>query len=93
MDFANLLNDEQAISNLQNLVESIVVTGSTPSGKIKVQMNGSKKIISIDLDPSIVINSSEMLKAFEQSLMVAINNAEKNAEDALVAKINESTQE
>jgi DNA-binding protein YbaB len=90
MNLQSLLNDDNAIETLQDIVNNITVTGQTPSGKIKIIMNGSKQVTAINFDSSLTVGSPEQVLALEKALLVALKDAEEKSEEALVELLKQS---
>lgn len=52
------------------------VTGSSSGGKIKITMDGNQKVLSVEVDPSVVGDKSEIARHIRQALE-DLNNKHK----------------
>lgn len=78
--FDKLLQVQQKAEEVKNRLNNVIVTGEAESGKIKVSANGNKVITSIEIEPSFL--SSAEKEELEELLLVAVNKALAQAENA-----------
>ena len=56
------------------------------SSLVKVTVNGKKEVLSVTIDKSAELGAED-LEMLEDSLLVAVNNANKNVDDAVNTKM------
>lgn len=70
---------------IQQQMEAMRVEASSGGGMVTVQMNGSKRVLSVRIDPEAVKDSDvEMLQDLVQA---AVNEALRKVDDALKEKL------
>ncbi len=82
IDFASLMQQAQQMreqmEKMQSGLASQEVEGSAGAGMVKVKMTGDQRVVSIEIDPSVMGEDRDML----QDLMVAaVNNALERARE------------
>jgi DNA-binding YbaB/EbfC family protein len=70
---------QQRIEETKNKLEQIIVEGSSPSGLVNVEATASRKIKSININPTFL--SSADKEELEDHLIMAINDALQQAEN------------
>jgi len=78
--FDKLLQVQQKAEEVKNRLNNVIVTGEAEGGKIKVSANGNKLITSIEIEP--IFLSSADKEELEELLLVAVNKAIDQAENA-----------
>lgn len=82
MDMSSLLKQAQKMQEdmqkSQELLETQEVEGSAGGGMVKVRMNGKKKVISINIDPSII--DPDDAEGLEDLILAAVNQATDEAD-------------
>lgn len=66
------------MEQIKQRLETIIVCGEADNGKIKVEINGNRKITNIHVDKSLVQNDVEEL---EELLIIAVNRAISQADN------------
>jgi DNA-binding YbaB/EbfC family protein len=62
----------------QDNLEKIIVTGEAGGGMVKATVNGKKKLLSVDIDPTIVSSSDKLL--MQDLVVAAVNKAMEEAD-------------
>jgi nucleoid-associated protein EbfC len=78
--FDKLLQVQQKAEEIKKKLDTVIVTGESEGGKIKVSSNGNKVITSIEIDEAFI--SSADKEELEELLIVATNKALEQAESA-----------
>lgn len=78
--FDKLLEAQQKANEIKKRLDTISVTGEAEGGLIKVIANGNKHITEIIIDPDFFKSADK--EELEELLMVAINKAVEQAEQA-----------
>lgn len=71
---------------MQSVMEETVVVGEGGHGKVKVRMNGSQMVLSVDVEESALENKGKL----EDAIKDAINDAVKQVQKAMMEKMKES---
>ncbi len=83
-NYANLMKQAQRMQRQmeesQKELETKEFVGTAGGGAVEVKVNGSKEILGIKLDPEIV--DPEDIETLQDSIVAAINEAMKKADDA-----------
>ena len=83
MDFNKLMQQAQAmqkqLEDANRQINEKEFEGSASNGLVKVVINGENRILSVDIDASIL--NPEDKEMIEDLLMIAVNNAVDKAED------------
>ena len=66
------------MEQIKQRLETIIVSGEAENGKIKVQINGNRKITDIHIDETLMQEDAEELK---ELLMIAVNRAISQADN------------
>ena len=76
---------QQMQERLQKQMAETRVEASAGGGMVTVVMNGSKQVVSVKIDPTIVSrNDGEML---QDLIVAAINDAHRKADDKLAGQM------
>ena len=78
------------LKEAQDNLESIIVHGEAGAGMIKATVNGKKKLISIDIDPTILSPSEKIL--VQDLVVAAVNKAMGEAEVKAKEELKKSTE-
>jgi DNA-binding YbaB/EbfC family protein len=70
---------QEQMAQMQQDLEKVVVDGSSGAGMVKVKATGGLKIVSIEIDPSVMGEDKEML---QDLVTAAVNNALEKAREA-----------
>ena len=76
--FDKLLQVQQKAEEIKKKLETVIVTGESEGGKIKVSANGNKAITSIEIDETFISVADK--EELEELLIVATNKALEQAE-------------
>ncbi len=76
----------EAQENLQH----IVVTGESGAGMVKATVNGKKKVLSIELDPSLLNTNDQVL--VQDLIVAAVNKAMEEADVRAREELRKSTE-
>ena len=72
-------------ADMQQQLESLRVEASSGGGMVTVAMNGSKRVLSVKIDPEAVkAGDIEML---QDLVLAAVNEAGRKADEALAEKL------
>ena len=74
----------------QENVAQLKASGESGAGLVKATVTGNKKLISLDIDPSLI--NSEDATMMIDLVIAAVNNAQKNAEELAKAEIKKNTE-
>jgi nucleoid-associated protein EbfC len=78
------------LKEAQDSLEKITVTGEAGAGMVKATVNGKKKLIALDIDPSI-LNSTDKILA-QDLVVAAVNKALDEAEIKSREELKKSTE-
>ncbi len=92
-NYSNLMKQAQRMQRQmeesQKELETKEFVGTAGGGAVEAKVNGNKEIIGIKLDPEIV--DPEDIETLQDSIVAAINEAMKQAEDASAALMGKMT--
>ncbi len=74
----------------QNSLDKIVVSGEAGAGMVKATVNGKKKVLAIEIDPSILNASDSVL--VQDLVVAAVNKAMDEAEVRAREALRKSTE-
>jgi len=80
---------QRQMEESQKELEEKVFTGKAGGGAVEVSVKGNKQVVSIKLDPEIV--DPEDVETLEDSIVAAINEAMKQADEASGAMMSRMT--
>ena len=66
------------MEEIKSRLDTVIVRGEAENGKVKVQINGNRKVTDIEVDPDLLKGDMEEL---EELLIVAINRAIEQADN------------
>ncbi len=78
------------LKEAQDNLERIIAHGEAGGGMIKASVNGKKKLISIDIDPTILSSSEKIL--VQDLVVAAVNKAMDEAEVRAKEELKKSTE-
>ena len=91
--YANLMKQAQRMQRQmeegQKELETKEFTGTAGGGAVSATVNGSKELLSVKLDPEIV--DPEDVETLQDSIVAAINEAMKQADEASQALMGKMT--
>ena len=70
---------------MQQQMESVRVEGSSGGGMVTVSMSGSKRLLSVKIDPEALQNND--VEMIEDLVLAAFNEAMRRVDDALAEKL------
>ncbi len=73
----------------QDNLEKITVSGEAGAGMAKATVNGKKKLLSVDIDPSILTSADRVL--VQDLIVAAVNKAMEEAEVKAKEELKKST--
>jgi DNA-binding YbaB/EbfC family protein len=76
---------QQMQDHLQREMAAIRVEGNAGGGMVTVQVNGSKQVQSLVIDPEVV--SKDDVVMLQDLIVAAINDAQRKADEALAQKM------
>jgi len=81
-----LLKEAQKMQEkIQEEIKRLEVEASSGGGMVTVKMSGEKKIVSLNIDPSIIVpDDSEML---QDLIVAALNEAVNRVDEAVESKV------
>ncbi len=85
--FGNLKDKiKDAHEEMKVKLEQVTQTGSAADGKVKVEVNGNRKVLTVLLDPQVYRDSKpeEMEDLVREAANNALKKAELHAEDEMV---------
>lgn len=71
---------------MQSMMEDITVTGEGMRGGIKIRMNGSQTVLSVDIEAEAMEQKGKL----EEGVKDAVNDAIKQVQKAMMEKMKES---
>ena len=78
------------IAEAQEKVAQIKASGESGAGLVKATVTGTKKLFSLEIDPSL-INPGDASMMIDL-IVAAVNNAQKNAEDLAKEEMKKNTE-
>ena len=75
---------QEQMADMQKNLENVIVEGSAGAGMVKVKASGSLKVVSVEIDPSVLGEDREML---QDLVTAAVNNALEKAREAASARM------
>lgn len=86
MDLRQLLKQAQEVQEkMQRELPDVVVEASVGGGMVKVQMNGTKEILKVHIDPEILDPEDPSL--VQDLILAGVNEAMRKVEEALHLKV------
>jgi nucleoid-associated protein EbfC len=90
MDMKQLMKQAQKMQEqMQKQMESTVVEASAGGGMVSVKMNGSKQLLSIQIDPEVY--GGEDKEMLQDLVVAAVNEAVRKVDDALAGQMGNLT--
>jgi DNA-binding YbaB/EbfC family protein len=89
--FDKLFQAQQKAEEAKKRLESVSFTGEAEGGKIKVTSNGNKVITAIDVEQEFLAEADK--EELEELLVVAVNKALEQAENAHQSEMQAMSQE
>jgi DNA-binding YbaB/EbfC family protein len=89
--FDKILEAQQKAGEVKKRLDAITVTGTAEGGKVSVDANGNKKILSITIDEALVQEADK--EQLEDLLLIAVNKALEQAENVNQAEMAAMTQQ
>lgn len=85
-NFNKILKEAQKMQEkIQEEIAKLVVEASSGGGMVTVKMNGEKKVVSLNIDESIILKEEkEML---QDLIIAAINEASRKVDEEIESKI------
>lgn len=74
----------------QDNLQRIVVTGESGAGMVKATVNGKKKLLAIEVDPSLLNNNDKVL--IQDLVVAAVNKAMDEADVRAREELRKSTE-
>ncbi len=78
------------LKEAQDNLEKITASGEAGGGMVKATVNGKKKLLSIDIDPTIVSTSDKIL--MQDLVVAAVNKAMEEADAKAKEELKKSTE-
>lgn len=75
---------QEQMADMQKNLENVIVEGSAGAGMVKVKASGSLKVVSVEIDPSVLGEDREML---QDLVTAAVNNALEKAREAASSRM------
>lgn len=75
---------QEQMAHMQKTLEEVKVEGSAGAGMVKVQATASQRILSVEIDPSVLSEDREML---QDLVTAAVNNALDKAREVAQEKM------
>lgn len=89
--FDKLFEAQQKAEEIKKRLHTIQVSGEAEGGLIKVTATGNKDILDIQIDPVFLSNAEK--DELEELLVVAVNNALKNADNTSQSELQSVTRD
>jgi len=83
--FDKLVEARQKAEEIKRRLDNITVVGEAEGGLIKVTATANKEVIDVGIDPAFLANAGK--EELEELLVVAVNNAMKQAENISQAEM------
>lgn len=91
MGMMGKVKDMQArMKEVKDNLVNITAEGESGAGLVKALANGSKQVIRIDIDPSLLKESDKTI--LQDLIVAAVNNALKNAEEKAQTEFKQKTE-
>jgi DNA-binding protein YbaB len=92
IDIDKVLESKDSLEEIQKLLSSQTVTGSTPSGKIKVILTCDKSLKEVIIDPTLHITTPDQIIALCKAIVTAFNDADAKISIKAAELITEATE-
>jgi DNA-binding YbaB/EbfC family protein len=76
---------QQAQERIQSEIAALVVEASTGGGMVKVEMDGQKRVRSLQIDPEVV--NKDDVEMLQDLVLVAVNEASRRVDEAVKEKV------
>ena len=80
---------QSRLKEAQDNLENITVTGETGAGMVKATVNGKKKLLSLEIDPTILSANDKIL--VQDLVVAAVNRALEEADIKAKEELKKST--
>ena len=77
---------QQMQARMQKQAEETVLEATAGGGAVTVQVNGSKQLLSIVIDPEAV--SREDVEILQDMILLAVTDAQRKADEAMSQSVN-----
>lgn len=81
---------QEKMKEVQESLEKVIAEGESGGGMVKVQANGHKKILKIDIDESLMVKDDK--EVLQDLVVAAVNKAIENAEEKSKEEVQKQTQ-
>ena len=86
MDLQNMMAQaKQQYEALQKKMQETVIESSSGGGSVTVKMDGSKRVLSIKIDPEVV--KSGDIEMLEDLVLAAVNEATRKVDDTMKSTV------
>jgi len=89
--FDKILEAQAKAGEVKKRLDAITVTGTAEGGKVSVNANGNKQILSINIDEDLVKEADK--EQLEDLLLIAVNKALEQAENVSQSEMAAMTQQ
>ncbi len=89
--FDKILEAQQKAGEVKKRLDAITVTGTAEGGKVSVNANGNKKILSINIAEELVQEADK--EQLEDLILIAVNKAIEQAENVSQSEMAAMTQQ
>jgi nucleoid-associated protein EbfC len=89
--FDKILEAQAKAGEVKKRLDAITVTGTAEGGKVTVNANGNKQILSINIDEDLVKEADK--EQLEDLLLIAVNKALEQAENVSQSEMAAMTQQ
>ena len=94
LDMMNMMGKvkeiQQRLKQAQDSLEKIMVTGEAGAGMVKATVNGKKKLMALEIDPSILSANEKIL--VQDLVIAAVNKAMEDADSKAKDELKKSTE-
>ncbi len=87
MNIQQMMKQAQEMqARMQKQAEETVIEATAGGGAVTVQVNGSKQLLSIVIDPDAV--SREDVEILQDMILLAVTDAQRKADEAMSQSVN-----
>lgn len=81
---------KQKMAEAQEKIAQLEATGESGAGMVKATVTGNKKLIGLEIDPSLLNPSDAVM--LKDLIVAAVNTAQQNAEDLAKSEMKKNTE-
>ena len=84
----NIYEAQKRMNQMKKDLEQVVVSNEAAGGKVAVTMNGTQKVLSVTIDPSLLVDTQKSF--LEKEIVRCLNQAAEKTQRVAAEKLREN---